>query len=331
MGERLRICLVRNEPGSRHWRPLFREFEARFDVTTHLVDDPEETLPKSLDELGDVGDCDAVIWFVYYRLLRNLPAFDWQGYQGLRLWYEQDACQNFRNIASSRNKGTFPATFERMQFDVLVSTGELTRDLMEEEGVRTYWIPKGYDGESLYDTGRSQRRGVGHFGSMYPARRTMLSKVRRAGIPVEHFSVIYGDLNARLNEFLACIVCNMDLRGSGVVPVRAWKHIPELLRRERAGLEPMIKNFEVAGAGCAPVCDFYPELEELGFVDGETMVSYRTYLELVEKLKHYVSSPDELDRIGRNASVLVSSRHTWRHRMDDFERLIRSEAREDVP
>jgi hypothetical protein len=326
MSERLRICLVRNDPGSRHIQPLFREFEERFEVTTYRVEDPEETLPKSLDELGDVGDCDAIVWLVFYRLLRDAPGFDWQGYKGLRLWYEFDAIQNFRSIASSRNKGTFPGTFRRMQFDMMVSTGRLTRDLMEEEGVRSYWIPKGYDGEALFDTGRSQRDGVGHYGSMYPARRAMLAKVGRAGITVENFRVIYGELNQQLNQFLACIVCNMDLRGSGVVPVRAWKHIPEVLHRERPGLEPMIKNYEVAGAGCAPICDYYPELDDLGFIDGETMVFYRTYSELNEKLRHYLASPDELDRIGRNASKLVSSRHTWRHRMDNFDRLIRSEA-----
>ena len=155
-----------------------------------------------------------------------------------------------------------------------------------------------------------------------PARQLMLRQMRRAGIEVEDFTCQWQDLNTCLNRFLACIVCNMDLRGSDRLPVRAWRYIPDFFQHERLGIEPMAKNFEIAGAGCAPFCDYLPELEKLGFEDDVTMVSYASFDELGDKLRHYMPMPEELRRIGRHAAEFVRTQHTWRQRAELIEEML---------
>jgi spore maturation protein CgeB len=85
----------------------------------------------------------------------------------------------------------------------------------------------------------------------------------------------------------------------------------------------MLKNFEVAASGCVPFCDEIPELRDLGFEDGKTMVSYTNFDELIEKLKYYSKSPELLSQIGKNAATLCAENHTWDHRAKMFEGVIR--------
>lgn len=78
----------------------------------------------------------------------------------------------------------------------------------------------------------------------------------------------------------------------------------------------------MAGAGCAPIADWIDELEELGFVDGETMVSYESLHELIEKLDYYTENPGALREIGRRAGRLVLAQHTWDHRAHQLDELL---------
>ena len=82
----------------------------------------------------------------------------------------------------------------------------------------------------------------------------------------------------------------------------------------------MIKTFEVAAAGCAPVVDHLDELEDLGFVDGETCLTYRTFDEAADKL--LAADEQQLLEMGRAAAELARSRHTWSHRADLVLRIL---------
>jgi hypothetical protein len=159
---------------------------------------------------------------------------------------------------------------------------------------------------------------------MYPSRVAMLRTVRGHGIQVHHVIAPYEDLNQSLNRFLVCLVCNMDTRS--LIPSRLVRRVPWLGLKVWPGPEVMLKNFEASGAACAVFCDASPDLERLGFHDGEHVVTYRDFSELTEKLDHYLAHPDEIDRIRLNGAALCRERHTWAHRMKLFERLVRPSA-----
>lgn len=258
----------------------------------------------------------AVVVFVRFRRLQAAPPIDWKGLTGKRVLLEHDASQNYARMASgSRYIGAWPREFERHGFDLMIASGRDVARRLEQDGVPTVWVPKGYDEQAFHELGL-ERAGICHFGKRYPARAAMLRHVRRGGIDVAHVAAPYDELNAALNRYAACLVCNMD--GTPALgPVgRALQLVaPGALVRARPALEPMIKNFEVAAAGCAPFVDAIPELADLGFVDGETAFVYSTFDELVERL--HATPPGDLLDVGRRAARLARARHTWSHRVSE--------------
>jgi hypothetical protein len=262
---------------------------------------------------------------VKFRYLVKRPPFDWGSYAGARIMLDIDAYQNYSAMATRQYLGQWPGVFRANGFHVLVCSGGVVRDRLVEDGVHAVWIPKGYDAMRIVDLGDEGRVDrLGYFGYPYLGRRHMLQRVERAGIAVNCVRCSYDELNRNLNRFQAVLICNMEIAGAKHVPMRVLRRMPPALLWTRPGPEPMAKNFEIPAAGAAPVCDLHPDLLALGFRDGETMVSYRTFDELVEKVLAYDRDPARLRDIGRKAAAFVAENHSWNQRAAEFEHLVSS-------
>lgn len=308
----------------REFISVHRALEDTFDVTRLFVDD---RWPASVFDIPDYQSYDAICWFVRYRNLIRQPAFDWRDYDGWRLMYDFDAYQNFSSMASgvsdSDYHGTWPKVFESNGFHALFCTGKATRDNLRSEGVNAIWVPKAYDETRLFPK-HQPRRGIGYFGEQYNARAAMLASVKAAGIQVTRFRCPYADLNEHLNQFQICLISNMV--GTARIPLhrRLLGLFPHLAYSISPGPEPMAKNFEIPGSGTVAACDHIPELEDLGFLDGETAIIYRDFDELVEKLRHYARESDQLAVISANGAKLCRERHTWAHRARQMLEVVKS-------
>lgn len=267
----------------------------------------------------ELDDFDACILFVRYRLRREGEPLQWDGFKGLRLWLEEDGSLNFAIGRTNPWRGSFPPVFHRDRFDVMVTMGRQVVQGLREAGVNAYWLPKGYDQDAFCDLGEA-RSGVCTFGTPWGSRRALLDHLGRAGFEVTDVSGPYATLNRRLNRFAGALVCNLrsavPLRRPGRL-LNRW--VPRFVQLA-PGIEPMIKTFEVAGAGCAPVVDRLDELAELGFIDGETCLLYSDFAEAEERLR--AATDDDLRRIGRSAQQLAARRHTWSCRAEQLGRLL---------
>jgi len=261
---------------------------------------------------------DVCLLFVRFRLLAEATPFDWSGFGGRRVWLEHDAWNNY-SPAHARWHGRYPAVYERDRFHLMISTGRQTTQLLRRDGVNAQWVPKGYSDDVFHDLGL-ERSGTCTFGTMWPSRRALIHHLRGRGIEVIDVSGPFGSLNERLNAHVAGVVCNMP----GLAPFgRAGRAINRLIPsfvRTWPAVEPMIKTFETAAAGCAPIVDHLEELEDLGFVNGATCLTYRTFDEASEVLLS--ADPAELRAIGTAAAALARTRHTWRHRAVDVLGLL---------
>jgi hypothetical protein len=292
-------------------RPLYLALEDTFDnVKVHFV---EDSWPRSMKEIGDYQNYDVCMWFVLFRMLIEQPPFDWADYRGLRLMHDRDAHANFHNMLGNRYFGRFTEVFHRDEFHYLICTGKRTRNAMEAEGVPSFWLPKAYDPQYICNK-NGDRRGIGYFGNIYDSRGAMLRYLSRKRIPYEHFTCTYDELSDHLNRFAGCLICNMGAQRKGFVSKAINRLFPGHGIGLNPGVEPMLKNFEVCGAGCAPIMDWIDEFEDLGFREAENMVSYHSFPELADKLEYYLDREDQLFDIGRKACELVQQRHTWHHR-----------------
>lgn len=258
----------------------------------------------------DLAECDVCLTNVRSRYFKLEP-FDWSGFDGLRVHYEPDAWISY-SPATPQLHGKHAAVYHRDRFHLMISTGKKTASCLRRDGVNAVWVPKGYDSTLISDLG-SDRSGICTYGAPWPSRQALLA---RLGDAVTNVSGPYEELNERLNRYAGAVVCNMPGRtplGKVGRGIRRWW--PGFVRTWPA-IEPMIKTFEVAGAGCAPIVDHLDELDDLGFVDGETCLTYRTFDEassIVRQADH-----DGLREIGAAAAQLARSRHTWHHRATDL-------------
>gem|GEM_PF-4594994 len=299
------------------WLEAVGEVAPRVGATVRVVDVEEAGWPGSAADLGSLDSVSAVVWFVKFRSLLATDAFDWQGYGGLRVLLDHDAFANWgwqwTDYHSAWNR-----VFARDRFDLLISTSSVAVERFNEERVRAAWLPKSYDPHRFFDRGLA-RDGFAHFGTLYPARQAMLAAVRRQGVTVDHVTVRYSELNDALNRFAGCVVCNMD-GGWNRVLRRLAPGNPRLWFRPKPGIEVLFKNFEAAAAGCALICDRVPDLQALGFVDGQSMIGYDDFDELADRLRG--ASPERLRAIGTAGAALVQSRHTHEQRAAEFLALV---------
>ncbi|TET75588.1 MAG: glycosyltransferase family 1 protein [Candidatus Heimdallarchaeota archaeon] len=267
-------------------------FDKAFDVTWVVVDNG---WPIKIKDIPNRKKQKAIIWFVGFKHLYR-KTFDWGTFKGKRIMYDFDACQNYGcGIGTSVYKGKWPEVFRRYKFDLLVCTGKRTTNSLKEEGINTHWIPKAFDGDLFYDKEKKRRKDeVCYYGNLYQERREMLDYLEEKNICVKRINCSYFLLNDFLNMYKACIIYN--------------------------GIEPMIKQFEIAASGCVPFCNEIFELSDLGFKDGKNMISYDSFENLIEKLKYYTA--DRLFKIGRAAAELAKERHTWLNRMEMFKEII---------
>lgn len=322
--QRLRLALVCHRYQlTREYSAMFDALHRRFDVSTILVDDG---WPRSMSSIPNHEGFDACLWFVRFRELIEQPPFSWDKFRGVRIMYDWDAYQNANLLGGARFLGRWPEVFSRNEFDVLVCTGREVRDNLRSEGVDAHWIPKGADIERFHPLNRP-RAGFCYFGEPYLSRAAMLDYLRRHHVKVDAFRCSYFDLNDRLNAYAACLICNMVGRVPAGIPSLVNRFFPSRFITHEIAPETMAKNFEAAAAGCAAFADFHPEFDELGFRDGETVVTYGSFDELRDKIVDYARRPDALAEIGARAAQLVHERHTWDHRAEQFEQLIRSRAR----
>lgn len=304
---------------SKYMKGFYDALERRFDLRVHFV---EDFWPTSIKQFHNYEKFDACIWYVRFRELMDKPAFDWDDFKGLRVMYDEDAHQNFHfMVGQGLYLGKWPVVSKRQDFHMMICTGRQTRDALLTEGVNAYWLPKAYDPSRLFDM-KLERDGIGCFGALYGSRKAMLHYLKRKKIEFDYFRCSDEGLNNELNKYIGCLICNMG----GKVRSGFWGMVnhfyPSFGIDLTPGFEPMLKNFEVAGAGCAPIADWIDELEELGFEDGRTMISYHSFQELTDKLRYYQKDPDLMRKIGNQASLLARERHTWDHRAEELENFL---------
>lgn len=256
---------------------------------------------------------DAIIVFVAFKRLRSAPTLSWGDFSGLRVLMDHDIIQNYSDIFGATLLGTWPPTFARHRFDTIITSGRLVQTRLEEEGIVADWVPKGFEAVRFFDQ-RAPRASLVTYGSAYLCRQVAERAVTEAGFALTRLPMTpYLELGATLNRFLGCMAISSDL----ALPLEQREHLHSMAARDVAiapGLEPMAKVFESAGAGCCPIVDAMDDLHPLGFRDDETVLTFATHAELVDKLRAGLAAPDKMRAIGAAASKLAHAEHTWGHR-----------------
>lgn len=172
--------------------------------------------------------------------------------------------------------------------------------------------------QSKIEAERLVQTDVMTYGTSYPYRTQMLSAVIEAGIDLK----VYGTrphrfFNPRLatayqNEYITGERKSHLLYGTKVV-------FNQMYYAEIEGVNN--RFFEVNGAGAFQLSDYRPILHELLPIDPE-LVSFRTIEEGIEKIRYYLSHPEERYEIAEKVYQHFMQKYTYDHLVDYLLREI---------
>lgn len=93
----------------------------------------------------------------------------------------------------------------------------------------------------------------------------------------------------------------------------------------------LAKYFEIPACGTVLFAEPTPDLENLGFRDGEHYVAV-TPENFAHKMEHYLLGPQEaMERLSRAGAALVHGRHTWPRRLTELLPVIAKHLHQDWP
>lgn len=261
---------------------------------------------------------DIVVFFIKFKTLLSLAPIDWGNYRGPRILYDHDTIQNFGTFFNNKMSGMWNSEFHRHKFDSIIVTSQTAALKFNENKIKAYWLPKSYDSKFFYDK-HIERSGICTFGSLYRSRAKLMRELKNHRIAINFFKTSYSQLNAELNKYQACLICNMPASIPFGKFGRAIERLsPGILTKPVPGYEVFFKNLESAASGCIQICDSNPDLEALGFYDGHNCITYNDFNELFHKLEKFNSY--DLSKM-RLESINTALRHTNKVRATEFVEL----------
>jgi hypothetical protein len=136
-------------------------------------------------------------------------------------------------------------------------------------------------------------------------------------LPKEHKLIFIGNI-INQGELLKYMVSNYGLKYF----MKTGEDMIKLLNSTKihfnhsTSVDVNYRNFETLACGICLLTNYLPEMEELGFKDGENCLMYRTLEELDEKIK-FALTDSNWKRIG-DAGLEFSKKHSYVVRVKDF-------------
>jgi hypothetical protein len=226
--------------------------------------------------------------------------------KGPRIIIEHDAYLNF--MPSSQYYKCWTRLYRNCNFDLIISSGKVTTERLREEGLPAVWVPKGCNTE-FCDVKNQFSGQVGYFG--YPIAEQETGKKF-------DFYESRGKMSEFIDNRLPLIGCEFKDFSDTVSQYSA------AVTNDETMCEPMAKQFECSAMGCLMIRDKQPELYDLGFVEGESILSYENFDELAELCDMYTKEEarGDLKRMQKKARY-VARNHTWEHRAKEVYTLVK--------
>lgn len=206
--------------------------------------------------------------------------------------YEEDGTQNF--IALSKWSGKFARFYHLVPHAKIINTGAYVTSRFRAQGVDSYFVAKGFDPETLWNTKAERRVRLGFIGTLasnvYQQRKNAIEYMRaHAGLTI--------------------------FRTEGAEEYRAVLNSIDVFFSADIGLdEYMAKNFEATACGCILLAyrQGNGEEEALGLIDGVNCLLYSSVAEAEQKLAFlYQQGPAFIEKI-RQASLEHAQLHFTR-------------------
>lgn len=252
-------------------------------------------LQRAFIKLGHVCD----VWGLGHANFEQTP--NWNSYDwiiNLENYDERGWVPSLKGIKSPkkflwsidahcRGEEIYERTFSEGNYDVLLHS---TKDFVRKDHHR--WFPNGFDDSLIKPIeGIVKKYDIGFCGN-WVNRRPILEWLRdNHGLHIDIF-VIGDDMVKAVNEYH----CQFNLNIANDINYR---------------------SFETIGCGTLLLTNYNPQYQELGFIDGENCIIYRSKDDLVSKIKSIVNKETDYISIA-NRGLLLSKEHSYYQRIKEL-------------
>jgi len=174
---------------------------------------------------------------------------------------------------------------------------------------KVHWLPFGVNSNYFLDRGRVREKEILFLGctneSHYSNRIHMVAVMKRAFGPRFFFNpsnAMNGELYVKaLNEYKIFTSAGDNYQGF------------------------FMKYLEAMSCGCLLISQYSPCFGKLGFKNGEHLILYDSYNELIDKATFYSAHKRKREKIAKKGRDFVLSKHTWKHRVNQMLEILYDE------
>ena len=253
-----------------------------------------------------------VIFFMFptrdYEREEEYLMVDYGSYDGLKVLYDTDSQSSIYSRCKFCNENGVDHVFLANNYKFL----DDHREMMAGKDTKVHWLPFGVDTDFFTDLGKERDREVLFLGctnELHYLNRIYMVAVMKRAFGARFFFNPSNEIN---NQKYIDILNRYKVFASAGDRYQGF----------------FMKYLEVMACGCLLVSQYSPTFEKLGLVDGEHLVLYNSFNELVDKTWHYLGSREERESIAKRGREEVLRKHTWAHRVDEMMEILYEEEKD---
>ena len=194
-------------------------------------------------------------------------------------------------------------------FDLSVTTSSVALGWYAMEGGRAVYMPEGYDASAFHPLDVEKDIEVSFFGAAYGFRPSLISYLRKNGVPVQTFGRGWPDSGwiERPVELFNRSKLNLGSGGVGY---------SERLTTVKG------RDFDIPGSGGGAYLTSYNSDLANHYAIGHEILCYKSRSDLLQKIRSSLENPQLLSVLSRNAHHRCVNEHRWLHRYRDMLQIL---------